>query len=554
MAQVTLANTKHVKVTSNGGAVTIQPTVGKGPKGDTGATGPTGPGGSDTGVAGYLADAASASRAALDARVAATAEPLTVGGKRAVRKDELVLNVKDYGAVGDGTADDTTAIQNAINALPATGGTIYFPTATFYKVTTSLTSSLNSICLRGVGNRGQDLSVGQGASRIHYTGTGDFFTFNGAASSTKFGGPVVENLHISGTSSATCALRIKRTNNYIVHNVSVSDFSAGTALVSDGTGNVNQYGTLNNFQVAKCLNGVDVILNNGLRLIGGYIQGKAHPITAGSFGIRVSGGGDTLRLYGTDVQGFDINVDLQTGNGHELHGLRSEDWTTAAVKIATSGAGLIGASLNNTLNSSVGIGVWCTSTAVKPIIMPANLQAMATTIQDDSGTALIVSAGNVTLPGSSGQLAIGSELIKRNGTGGILLEGVNGPNMAQADSTSGSSRVMNFRKNGAGAQNPEITLQSGTNDGPTMKTEASFARMVLDHAFASGTGMSLRIAGTDIVVLTTTDATITKLFKLTNQTTGTTAPSAGAAGALPATPAGYLTVTINGTARQIPYY
>ncbi len=37
-------------------------------------------------------------------------------------------------------------------------------------------------------------------------------------------------------------------------------------------------------------------------------------------------------------------------------------------------------------------------------------------------------------------------------------------------------------------------------------------------------------------------------------TTGTTSPSAGAAGALPATPAGYLTVYINGTARQMPYY
>jgi len=37
-------------------------------------------------------------------------------------------------------------------------------------------------------------------------------------------------------------------------------------------------------------------------------------------------------------------------------------------------------------------------------------------------------------------------------------------------------------------------------------------------------------------------------------TVGTSSPSAGAAGALPATPAGYLTVYINSTARQIPYY
>jgi hypothetical protein len=36
--------------------------------------------------------------------------------------------------------------------------------------------------------------------------------------------------------------------------------------------------------------------------------------------------------------------------------------------------------------------------------------------------------------------------------------------------------------------------------------------------------------------------------------TSTTAPAAGGAGALPATPAGYATVNINGTNRQIPYY
>lgn len=37
-------------------------------------------------------------------------------------------------------------------------------------------------------------------------------------------------------------------------------------------------------------------------------------------------------------------------------------------------------------------------------------------------------------------------------------------------------------------------------------------------------------------------------------TTATTAPAAGAAAALPATPAGYFTVSVNGTNRQVPYY
>ena len=59
----------------------------------------------------------------------------------------LVLNVKDYGAVGDGTTDDTTAIQNALNA-----GSVFFPAGS-YKITStiSLTDKVRSI--NGVGQQ-----------------------------------------------------------------------------------------------------------------------------------------------------------------------------------------------------------------------------------------------------------------------------------------------------------------------------------------------------------------------------------------------------------------
>lgn len=41
------------------------------------------------------------------------------------------ISVKDYGAVGDGAADDAQAIQSALNALKNTGGIIYFPTGVY---------------------------------------------------------------------------------------------------------------------------------------------------------------------------------------------------------------------------------------------------------------------------------------------------------------------------------------------------------------------------------------------------------------------------------------
>jgi hypothetical protein len=48
------------------------------------------------------------------------------------------VSVQDFGAIGDGVADDTAAIQAAINSQPATGGSVYFPIGT-YRITSAIT-------------------------------------------------------------------------------------------------------------------------------------------------------------------------------------------------------------------------------------------------------------------------------------------------------------------------------------------------------------------------------------------------------------------------------
>lgn len=53
-------------------------------------------------------------------------------------------NVRDYSAVGDGTTDDTTAIQNAINAAAtAGGGVVIFPLGTFLTGTLTLKDTVS---------------------------------------------------------------------------------------------------------------------------------------------------------------------------------------------------------------------------------------------------------------------------------------------------------------------------------------------------------------------------------------------------------------------------
>lgn len=85
------------------------------------------------------------------------------------------FNVKNYGAVGDGTTDDTSAINDAIAALVAAGrGVLYFPSGD-YKVTSTLTALSVPFIVLGDGSASFDIT--QYGSRITFTsGSTDLFS------------------------------------------------------------------------------------------------------------------------------------------------------------------------------------------------------------------------------------------------------------------------------------------------------------------------------------------------------------------------------------------
>lgn len=84
-----------------------------------------------------------------------------------------VVSVKDFGAVGNGVADDTAAIQAAIDSLPTNGGAVYMPPGTYLLQSSIVWPTQKYVSLYGAGASGQGNGISHpGASQLIYTGAG----------------------------------------------------------------------------------------------------------------------------------------------------------------------------------------------------------------------------------------------------------------------------------------------------------------------------------------------------------------------------------------------
>lgn len=79
----------------------------------------------------------------------------------------LAVSVKTYGATGDGSTDDTTAIQAAINATASSGGVLHFPEGDYRVTNLTIPSNTAGLTLRGEGLKTRILTT-QTTSDIFY--------------------------------------------------------------------------------------------------------------------------------------------------------------------------------------------------------------------------------------------------------------------------------------------------------------------------------------------------------------------------------------------------
>lgn len=153
------------------------------------------------------------------------------------------VNVTSFGAVGNGYTDDRIAIQNAINSVAGTGGTIYFP-AGFFNVSGTLSVPSN-VRLQGMGSNyncqlrltvtGVPLfEVGDGKSNIIFKDL-TLHSLNGEGwpriSSTE-----VALIRTEGTTGISLKAAGSGISNIVIENVRTSRFTHGISATSSITG------------------------------------------------------------------------------------------------------------------------------------------------------------------------------------------------------------------------------------------------------------------------------------------------------------------------------
>jgi hypothetical protein len=118
-------------------------------------------------------------------------------------KLQEIISVKDFGAIGDGTVDDTVAIQNAINSIVDVGGIVFFPQGK-YRTTDTLyldqgTASVQGLILLGSGAGDSDFNNG---SSIYFDGTGGNSVAVVKSGDTDFVGNTIQNITIDANNKA----------------------------------------------------------------------------------------------------------------------------------------------------------------------------------------------------------------------------------------------------------------------------------------------------------------------------------------------------------------
>ena len=292
-------------------------------------------------------------------------------------KGGQVNNVKAYGAKGDGTTDDTVAIQAALTACSGTGGTVYFPAGTF--ITAALNIYSKTIIL-GSGRASSILKLKATTNTYMFTTydvapTGTTYPQDHAFKSIGFDGNMANNTTAAGFILST------KNRNLTVQDCKIQGF-VGAAIRLDGSAGNNIQPRImdNQFDMGSRTSGVAIDIESGCS--DSWITGND---CGRSFrGIILSNGGEGnhsvlnnwcwgnadmgILNYQSHYNLFSNNtVDQNFGAGMEIQG--SHDLQISNMKFSNNSfrdvTGQFGFGVIGTVNNADGLRVVSTSTNIR---------------------------------------------------------------------------------------------------------------------------------------------------------------------------------------------
>lgn len=140
-----------------------------------------------------------------------------------------ICNVKDYGAIGNNVADDTAAIQAAINAAVALGrGTVRFPGRGPYKVTDTLdvSQSAGNLAIEGDPS-GTQIILHATSGKVLFNGVSDVFRTHNLVFKNLF---LTEPQGVGATGAGNLAFDIKNKQETVWSNVKVFGYREAVCL------------------------------------------------------------------------------------------------------------------------------------------------------------------------------------------------------------------------------------------------------------------------------------------------------------------------------------
>jgi hypothetical protein len=159
-----------------------------------------------------------------------------------------VYNVMDYGALGDGSNDDTAEIQAALDAA-GENGKVIFPKADDNYLISAALKFRNGQIIEALGGNGQFNTSNTNQVTIRMTGSGTNAIFEPYNTSADTINVQIKNLKIQGNGSTYVGVKMYRTSYSVIENCLITDCEVGVEFDAN-TSNQAYFNTIRGGKIA----------------------------------------------------------------------------------------------------------------------------------------------------------------------------------------------------------------------------------------------------------------------------------------------------------------